>query len=208
MTDVFSGAALYQWSGYRVGEGTQAEGVPAMNVTPSFFQVLGAQPSSGRLFAEADGTPGKNKVVVLSYTFAARQPAGINGIVGSRLRLNGEVYDVVGVLPESFSFLSPEVRVFVPLAFKPEELGEARATARTTSSYCGWRRASRSRAPRRGSTRRTRSTSSGPGQSRPCSSMPATARRSCPSRPISFATCARRSRCSGAASSSLCSSPP
>ena len=124
MTDVFSGAALYQWSGYRVGEGTQAEGVPAMNVTPSFFQVLGAQPSSGRLFAEADGTPGKNKVVVLSYTFAARQPAGINGIVGSRLRLNGEVYDVVGVLPESFSFLSPEVRVFVPLAFKPEELGE------------------------------------------------------------------------------------
>ena len=124
MTDVFSGAALYQWSGYRVGEGTQAEGVSAMNVTPSFFQVLGAQPSRGRLFAEADGTPGKNKVAVLSYTFAARQPAGINGIVGSRLRLNGEVYDVVGVLPESFSFLSPEVRVFVPLAFKPEELGE------------------------------------------------------------------------------------
>ena len=62
---------------------------------------------------------------MLSYTFAARQPAGINGIVGSRLRLNGEVYDIVGVLPESFSFLSPEVRVFVPLAFKPEELAES-----------------------------------------------------------------------------------
>jgi predicted permease len=125
MTDVFSEAALYQWSGYRVGEGTQAEGVSAMNVTPSFFQVLGAQPSSGRLFAEADGTPGKNKVTVLSHTFAARQPAGIHGVVGSRLRLNGEVYDVVGVLPESFSFLSPEVRVFVPLAFKPDELAES-----------------------------------------------------------------------------------
>ena len=46
MTDVFSGAALYQWSGYRVGEGAQAEGVSAMNVTPSFFQVLGAQPAA------------------------------------------------------------------------------------------------------------------------------------------------------------------
>jgi predicted permease len=124
MTDVFSGAALYQWSGYRVGEGAQAEGVSAMNVTPSFFQVLGTQPSRGRLFAEADGTVGKNKVAVLSHTFAAKQPAGVSGIVGSRLRLNGEVYDVVGVLPESFSFLSPEVRVFVPLAFKPEDLGE------------------------------------------------------------------------------------
>jgi hypothetical protein len=83
-----------------------------MNVTPSFFQVLGTRPARGRLFADADGTPGRNKVAVLSYTFAARQSGGIDGIVGSRLRLNDEVYDIVGVLPESFYFLSPEVRVF------------------------------------------------------------------------------------------------
>jgi predicted permease len=125
MTDVFSGAALYQWWGFRVGEGAQAESVSAMNVTPSFFQVLGARPARGRLFDEADGTPGRNKVAVLSFTFAARQPGNIDGVVGSRLRLNDEVYDVVGVLPESFSFLSPEVRVFVPLAFMPEELAES-----------------------------------------------------------------------------------
>ena len=125
MTDVFSAAALYQWWGYRVGEGPQAEGVSAMNVTPSFFQVLGARAAAGRLFAEADGTPGRNKVAVLSYTFAARQPGGIPSVVGSRLRLNDEVHDIVGVLPESFSFLSPEVRVFVPLAFTPEELAES-----------------------------------------------------------------------------------
>jgi predicted permease len=125
MTDVFSGAALYQWWGFRVGEGAQAESVSAMNVTPSFFQVLGARPANGRLFDEADGTPGRNKVAVLSYFFAARQPGGIDGVVGSRLRLNDEVYDVVGVLPESFSFLSPEVRVFVPLAFTPEQLAES-----------------------------------------------------------------------------------
>jgi predicted permease len=125
MTDVFSGAALYQWWGFRVGEGAQAESVSAMNVTPSFFQVLGARPASGRLFDEADGTPGRNKVAVLSFTFAARQPGGIDGVVGTRLRLNDEVFDVVGVLPESFSFLSPEVRVFVPLAFTPEERAES-----------------------------------------------------------------------------------
>jgi len=125
MTDVFSGAALYQWSGYRVGEGTRAESVSAMDVTPSFFHVLGARPASGRLFAEGDGTPGRNKVAVLSHTFAARQPGGLDRVVGNRLRLDGEVYDIVGVLPESFSFLNPEVRLFVPLAFTPEELGES-----------------------------------------------------------------------------------
>jgi len=125
MTDVFSGAALYQWWGYRVGEGAQAESVSAMNVTPSFFQVLGAGPARGRLLAESDGTPGRHKVAVVSYTFAAKQPEGIDRVVGSRLRMNDELYDVVGVLPESFSFLSAEVRVFVPLAFTSEELAES-----------------------------------------------------------------------------------
>ena len=53
--------------GYRVGEGARAESVSAMNVTPSFFQVLGATAARGRLFTEAEGTPGKNKVALLSH---------------------------------------------------------------------------------------------------------------------------------------------
>ncbi len=126
MKDVFASVALYQWAGYKVGTGAQAEGVSGMTVTPSFFQVLGAKASRGRLFTEEDGTPGRNKVALVSYTFAARQPGGADGIAGRQLRLNDEVYDVVGVLPETFFFLNPEVRVFVPLAFKPDDFGEDR----------------------------------------------------------------------------------
>ncbi len=126
MTDVFASAALFQWAGFKVGEGAGAENVSAMNVTPSFFQVLGATAARGRLFTEAEGTPGKNKVALVSHSFAARQPGGVDAIVGRQLRLNDQVHDVVGVLPPAFFFLSPEVRVFVPLAFTPEELGEDR----------------------------------------------------------------------------------
>jgi predicted permease len=124
MTDVFSAAALYQFSGYKVGEGAHAEGVTAINITPSFFQVLQTSAARGRLFAESDGVPGRNKVVVLSHAFAAKQPGGVDGIVGHPVRVNDEVYDVVGVLPESFSFLNPDVRLYVPLAFTPEQLSE------------------------------------------------------------------------------------
>jgi predicted permease len=124
MTDVFSSAALYQWGGYKVGEGTSAEGVSAMNVTPSFFDVLHTSAFRGRLFTEAEGTPGKNRVTVVSYAFAAKQPGGVDGIVGHQLRISDEIYDVVGVLPPSFTFLSPEVRIYVPLAFSPEQLGD------------------------------------------------------------------------------------
>lgn len=124
MTDVFSAAALYQPSGYKVGEGTRTESVAAMKVTPSFFDVLGAAAARGRLFAESDGLVGRNKVVLLAYSYAARQPGGVEGSVGRQMRLNDEVYDVVGVLPRDFFFLNPEVRVFVPLAFTPEEVSE------------------------------------------------------------------------------------
>src|SRR5688500_18560637 len=120
LTDVFDGVALYQWSRYKVGQGGGSESVSAMNVTPSFFRVLETSAARGRLFREEEGTPGRNKVVVLSEDFAARQPGGVDGIVGRQLRLNDEMHDVVGVVPGAFHFLDPEVGAFVPLAFTEE----------------------------------------------------------------------------------------
>src|SRR5688572_21339721 len=79
MTDIFSSAALYQWSGFKFGQGAGSEQVSAMKVTPSFFQVLGAGAARGRLLSEDEGTPGKHKVAVLSQAFAARQPGGLDG---------------------------------------------------------------------------------------------------------------------------------
>jgi putative ABC transport system permease protein len=125
-TDVFDSQALYQFGGFRVGEGTSAEGVAALNVTPSFFDVLRTRPARGRLFAERDGIVGANRVAVLSYAFAERQPGGLDGIVGRSLRLNDDLYTVVGVLPAEFTFLDPNVRVWVPLAFTDEERAEDR----------------------------------------------------------------------------------
>jgi predicted permease len=121
LTDVFDSVALFQSSGYRVGRGPGAEGVSAMNVTPSFFRVLRARPLRGRLFSEEEGTTGRNRVAVLSQVFAARQPDGLDGVVGRDILLNDEPFAVVGVLPAEFSFLSPDVRVFVPLAFTDQE---------------------------------------------------------------------------------------
>jgi predicted permease len=126
MTDVFSAVALYQWWGFKVGQGAGAEQVSSLNVTPSFFQVLGASAERGRLLSEEEGTPGRNKVAVLSHAYAAKLPAGVDGVVGQDIRLNDELYKIVGVLPESFSFVDPDVRIFTPLAFTPEQTAEDR----------------------------------------------------------------------------------
>ena len=126
MTDVFDSRALYQFGGFRVGRGPNAEGVASMNVTPSFFRVLRAGAARGRLFREEDGVPGHDSVAVLSHAFAQRQPGGVEGVVGRDLRLDDALYRVVGVLPPTFTFLDPDVKIWVPLAFTDEERAEER----------------------------------------------------------------------------------
>ena len=84
-TDVFESQALYQSGGFRVGQGAGAEGVASMSVSPSFFNVLKTSAARGRGFIEDEGTPGKNRVTVLSWSFAKRQPGGVDGIVGREL---------------------------------------------------------------------------------------------------------------------------
>jgi predicted permease len=126
LTGVFDEVALYQFAGYRVGQGASAEGVSAMDVTPSFFRVLRVEAAAGRLFREDEGSPGHDKVVVLSHAFASKQPGGVDGMVGRQVRLDDQIYDVVGVLPEAFHFLNPEIRLFVPLAFTDEDRAEDR----------------------------------------------------------------------------------
>jgi predicted permease len=123
-SDVLESQALYRSNALKVGAGPGAENVPAMEVTPSFFTVLRARAVRGRLFTEADGEVGRNHVALLSHAFAAKQPGGIDGIVGRDVRLNDEPYLVAGVLPEGFAFLDPEVRIFTPLAFDAKARSE------------------------------------------------------------------------------------
>jgi predicted permease len=123
LAGVLDSAALYRWNGKKVGEGAKAEGVSSMDVSPSFFKVLRTNAVRGRLFMDADGEVGKEHVVLLSYAFAVKQ-GGIDAVVGKQLRLDTVPYTVVGVLPQDFVFLSKDVRLYVPLAFKPEDLAE------------------------------------------------------------------------------------
>lgn len=126
LQDVFDSTALFQPGGVRVGRGAGAEGVASMSVTPSFFHVLRTTPARGRFFLDDEGTVGQEKVVVLSHAFASRQAGGADGVIGRELLLNDETHVVVGVAPADFVFRDPEVRVWVPLAFSPEQLAESR----------------------------------------------------------------------------------
>ncbi len=126
LTEVLDSVAIYRFGGFRAGEGAGAEGITALRVTPSFFTVLRTRAARGRLFTEEEGTPGHERVAVLSHAYAQQQPGGVDGIVGRELRLDKTNYTVVGVLPAEFTFLNPDVRVWVPEAFSDEQRSETR----------------------------------------------------------------------------------
>jgi predicted permease len=115
--------ALFRESGVTVsGSGLgEAERIQAMQVTPSFFRVLRAQPYRGQLFTEAQGDLGQEKVVVLSSALWQRLFGGRDDAIGKDVRLSGEPYKVVGVLPPGFVFLNPDVMLFRPAAFSARE---------------------------------------------------------------------------------------
>ena len=102
--NVFEGLAAY--TGGRVllsGEG-ESESVGGPRVNASFFNVLGVEPILGRTFQAGEDQQGGPKVVVLSYGLWQRRFGGDNGAVGKALTINGESYQVIGVLPQTFQF--------------------------------------------------------------------------------------------------------
>jgi len=107
-------------SGSGLGE---AERIQAMQVTPSFFRVLQAQPYRGQVFTDAQGELGQEKVVVLTHGLWQRVFGGRDDAIGQDLRLGGEPYKIVGVMPPGFVFLNPDIQLFRPLALSRPTIG-------------------------------------------------------------------------------------
>jgi hypothetical protein len=124
LTRVFDSVALYRFRGVDVGQAGTAERVNSTEVTPSFFHVLRTSAHRGRLFREEEGQAGRERVAIMSNGYAVRLFGSTDAAVGRDLRIDGEPYAIVGVLPDSFAFLYPDVRLWIPLAFSVEDRSE------------------------------------------------------------------------------------
>ena len=71
-------------------------------VTPNYFAILGVNPQLGRTFDPLDPTPGYNLEVVISDGLWRREFGADPRILGKALRLDNDVYHVVGVMPRGF----------------------------------------------------------------------------------------------------------
>ncbi len=113
-----AGYAPYWGMTLRVGD--QAQYVRVTQGTDNFFHVFGVNPMLGRTFLPGEDTPGKNNIVVLSYEIWRRAFNGNRDVVGTAVHLDGESYQVIGVMPAGFRFPLGEPNiVYIPMHVRP-----------------------------------------------------------------------------------------
>jgi putative ABC transport system permease protein len=104
-TDVFSQFAAHRR--LRVGL-TNADGFPVRlegeQTSTNFFSTLGVAPALGRAYAADDSR--RDLVVLADHTWRSRF-GGDRAVIGRLLRLNGQPYEVIGVMPPRFRAVAP-----------------------------------------------------------------------------------------------------
>lgn len=94
--------------------GAEPEVVTVHRVTASFFDVLRTRPAIGAAFTSRHEVAGSDRVAVLSDGFWRRQFGGESSAIGRTLSLNGESYEIVGIMSAGFAY--------PPGASKPAEI--------------------------------------------------------------------------------------
>jgi putative ABC transport system permease protein len=83
--------------------------------------VLRVRPLIGRTFTEEE-QQSDARVAVLSYAFWKRRFGSDSKIVGRKIRLNGEPFEVIGVMPPEYQYPSHEFELWTPLYIPPDEI--------------------------------------------------------------------------------------
>src|SRR3954471_14478587 len=118
-------------TGFTIDTPGGATSVRGVRVSANYFDTLGIQPLLGRTFAADEEQPGNHRVVILSYPLWRERFGGRRDALGETLRLSGQPYTIVGVMPlEMFPAwpvnpavvtLDPDARqLWVPIPRTPE----------------------------------------------------------------------------------------
>jgi len=109
------------WSGSTMtltAEG-QPERLEIAEVTASLFPLLRARPIIGVLFSAGEEAPGHDRVVVLSFGLWQSRFGGLAEVIGRSIRLDGDSYTIVAVMPREFAFPDREARAWIPFYVRP-----------------------------------------------------------------------------------------
>lgn len=134
----FASIAAFGSTGFTAGGPDGASTLYGVRVSAAYFETLGLPPILGRGLGAADHEPGQHRVIVLSHGLWQQRFGARRDVIGEPLRLNGEPYTIVGVMPPAvfpawpvnpaIVSIDPELQQFwVPMPRTPAAERNARA---------------------------------------------------------------------------------
>ena len=104
-------------AGLNLTGGNDPEQVQGVHVTADYFRLLGATMVAGRTFTTAEDSPHGGNIVVLSYGLWKRRFGGNPNTVGSNIQIDGQPYQVVGIIGRDF-VSDPVADLWLPFQFE------------------------------------------------------------------------------------------
>jgi len=104
-----------------LAEGRGPERLVNAAVSWQFFDAFEAKPQLGRTFLPEEDIPDANREVVLSYATWKKHFGGDPNIVGRKITLNQQAYQIIGVMGAAFGWPN-QAEVWTPLALPPARL--------------------------------------------------------------------------------------
>ena len=94
----------------------EPEHVQGVDVTSGTLPLLGVAPTLGRVFSNADDTPGAPDTAMLSYAYWRKKFGADPAAVGRSITLDGKPRQIIGVLPKGFQFMTyDDMAVMLPM---------------------------------------------------------------------------------------------
>lgn len=129
----FSAITLFDQHWFNLSAEGAAQRVSGVFVLPNFFSTFGASPLFGRAFESADTEQGRRHVAIISNPLWQSAFGGSAQVLGKSIMLDGQIYQVIGVMPASFGYPSGNelpysnagpTQIWLPWAMTPEEKTE------------------------------------------------------------------------------------
>ena len=110
-------AAYHAWTPNLTGV-DDPERLVGIRTTADLFEVLGVLPEAGNAWTH-EQAKARERVVVVSHSFAVRRFGADRGLIGRTLLLDGESHRVAAIMPPNILFPTQEVEVWAPLIVDP-----------------------------------------------------------------------------------------
>jgi putative ABC transport system permease protein len=117
-------AAMSFWSANITGDG-EPERLQGMMTSANLFPLLRAEAARGRVLLTEEEEKGRDRVAVITDGLWRRRFGADPNLVGKSVSLNGESYQIVGVMPPEFQFgreVGMAIEIWSPLSFTPQQL--------------------------------------------------------------------------------------